>query len=191
MVVRAGRCFGPGGGSRGGRAGAMALTAVLLSFGLYFLRNFAQILGENGDIPVALAAWALLMIPFSQDPGWSAAYYKRFYLFTAIWVVAAVAGTERNRLLLTWFLFAGAAVVSVAGVVHALRTTGGLFDFRMGQISNPMTSGAMLMMATPIPANRVSRNLKCNPARALFRSNRARCFNICPSIDPIARTSRS
>ena len=43
---------------RGGRAGAMALTAVLLSFGLYFLRNFAQILGENGDIPVALAAWA-------------------------------------------------------------------------------------------------------------------------------------
>ena len=43
---------------RGGRAGMMALTAVLLSFGLYFLRNFAQILGENGDIPAGLAAWA-------------------------------------------------------------------------------------------------------------------------------------
>ncbi len=43
---------------RGGRTGLMALTAVLLSFGLYFVRNFAQILGENGDIPVALAAWA-------------------------------------------------------------------------------------------------------------------------------------
>lgn len=43
---------------RGGRAGAMALTAVLLSFGLYFVRNFAQILGENGDIPAVLAGWA-------------------------------------------------------------------------------------------------------------------------------------
>lgn len=96
---------------------------------------------------LALAAWALVMIPFSTDPGWSAAYYKRFYLFTAIWVVASAAGTERRRLLLAWFLFAGAAVVSIVGIVHALRTTGGLFDIRMGQISNPMTSGAMLMMA--------------------------------------------
>lgn len=43
---------------RGGRSGLMALLAVMLSFGLYFVRNFAQILGENGDIPVALAAWA-------------------------------------------------------------------------------------------------------------------------------------
>ncbi len=43
---------------RGGRTGIMVLTAVLLSFGVYFLRNFAQILGENGEIPVLLAAWA-------------------------------------------------------------------------------------------------------------------------------------
>ncbi len=32
--------------------------AVLLGFGLYFIRNFAQILGENGQVPVAMAAWA-------------------------------------------------------------------------------------------------------------------------------------
>lgn len=43
---------------RGGRVGIMVLTAILLSFGLYFLRNFASILGESGQIPVALAAWA-------------------------------------------------------------------------------------------------------------------------------------
>lgn len=36
----------------------MVLTAVLLCFGLFFLRNFAQILGENGQIPAILAAWA-------------------------------------------------------------------------------------------------------------------------------------
>jgi lipopolysaccharide export system permease protein len=29
-----------------------------LGFGLYFIRNFAQILGENGQLPVILAAWA-------------------------------------------------------------------------------------------------------------------------------------
>jgi len=43
---------------RGGRVGLMVLTAILLSFGLYFLRNFASILGESGQIPIALAAWA-------------------------------------------------------------------------------------------------------------------------------------
>lgn len=43
---------------RGGRTGLMVLLAILLSFGVYFLRNFAQILGENGEIPAALAAWA-------------------------------------------------------------------------------------------------------------------------------------
>ncbi|MEK0163845.1 LPS export ABC transporter permease LptG [Phaeobacter sp. JH18-32] len=44
--------------TRFGGTGLAVLTAVLLGFGLYFLRNFAQILGENGQIPVALAGWA-------------------------------------------------------------------------------------------------------------------------------------
>ncbi|UWQ98140.1 LPS export ABC transporter permease LptG [Rhodobacteraceae bacterium S2214] len=43
---------------RGGRTGMMVLFAIMLSFGTYFLRNFAQILGENGQLPAALAAWA-------------------------------------------------------------------------------------------------------------------------------------
>jgi len=38
--------------------GLSVLTAVLLGFGLHYIRNFAQILGENGEIPVILAAWA-------------------------------------------------------------------------------------------------------------------------------------
>ena len=44
--------------TRFGGTGLAVLTAVLLGFGLYFVRNFAQILGENGQIPVLLAAWA-------------------------------------------------------------------------------------------------------------------------------------
>ncbi|MDE4134140.1 LPS export ABC transporter permease LptG [Phaeobacter sp. QD34_3] len=44
--------------TRFGGTGLAVLTAVLLGFGLYFIRNFAQVLGENGQIPVALAAWA-------------------------------------------------------------------------------------------------------------------------------------
>ena len=43
--------------SRFGRTGLMVLFAVLLAFGLYFIRNFAQILGENGQIPILWAAW--------------------------------------------------------------------------------------------------------------------------------------
>ncbi|NNK78653.1 MAG: LPS export ABC transporter permease LptG, partial [Litoreibacter sp.] len=43
--------------TRFGRTGLMVLFAVLLGFSIFFLRNFAQVLGENGQIPVALAAW--------------------------------------------------------------------------------------------------------------------------------------
>ncbi|ASM72142.1 MULTISPECIES: LPS export ABC transporter permease LptG [Roseobacteraceae] len=44
--------------TRFGGTGTAVLAAVLLGFGLYFIRSFAQILGENGQIPVVLAAWA-------------------------------------------------------------------------------------------------------------------------------------
>jgi lipopolysaccharide export system permease protein len=43
---------------RGGKTGVMVLSAILICFALFFLRNFAQILGENGQIPAVLAAWA-------------------------------------------------------------------------------------------------------------------------------------
>ncbi|MEQ6248189.1 LPS export ABC transporter permease LptG [Sulfitobacter sp. HNIBRBA3233] len=44
--------------TRSGGTGVAVLSAVLLGFGLYFIRSFAQILGENGQIPVLMAAWA-------------------------------------------------------------------------------------------------------------------------------------
>ncbi|WP_322892566.1 MULTISPECIES: LPS export ABC transporter permease LptG [unclassified Yoonia] len=43
---------------RGGRTGLMVMFAILLAFVIYFIRNFAQVLGENGQLPAALAAWA-------------------------------------------------------------------------------------------------------------------------------------
>ena len=43
---------------RGGQTGMMVLFAILLSFAVYFIRNFAQVLGENGQLPALLAAWA-------------------------------------------------------------------------------------------------------------------------------------
>lgn len=43
---------------RFGGTGVAVLTAVLLGFAVYFVRNFAQILGENGQLPIMVAAWA-------------------------------------------------------------------------------------------------------------------------------------
>lgn len=40
------------------RRGTMVLAAVLVGCGLYFLRDFAIVLGESGEAPVWLAAWA-------------------------------------------------------------------------------------------------------------------------------------
>lgn len=53
--------------TRFGRTGVMVLAALGLGFTLYFVRNFAAILGENGQIPIILAAWgppvAALLLP--------------------------------------------------------------------------------------------------------------------------------
>lgn len=43
---------------RAGGAGMRLLATVLAGFALFFLRNFAQVLGENGQIPLSLAIWA-------------------------------------------------------------------------------------------------------------------------------------
>lgn len=43
---------------RFGGTGIAVLTAVLLGFSIYFIRNFAQILGENGQLPIYVSAWA-------------------------------------------------------------------------------------------------------------------------------------
>lgn len=44
--------------ARFGKTGTMVLLALAGGFAIFFLRNFAQVLGENGQIPIALAAWS-------------------------------------------------------------------------------------------------------------------------------------
>lgn len=44
--------------ARFGRTGVMVLLAILGGFFIFFLRNFAQVLGNNGQIPILLSAWA-------------------------------------------------------------------------------------------------------------------------------------
>ena len=44
--------------ARFGKTGQMVLYAILGGFAIFFLRNFAQVLGDNGQIPVILAAWS-------------------------------------------------------------------------------------------------------------------------------------
>lgn len=44
--------------ARSGGAGKMVLYAMLAGFGIFFLRNFAQALGDTGQIPISLAAWS-------------------------------------------------------------------------------------------------------------------------------------
>lgn len=43
--------------ARSGGTGLMVLLAMASGFAIFFLRNFALVLGENGQIPVFMAAW--------------------------------------------------------------------------------------------------------------------------------------
>ncbi|MGG7644170.1 LPS export ABC transporter permease LptG [Rhodovulum sp. YNF3179] len=44
--------------TRFGRTGLMVMFALLSGITIFFLRNFAQVLGENNEIPVFIAAWS-------------------------------------------------------------------------------------------------------------------------------------
>ena len=44
--------------ARFGQTGVMILLAVLAGFALYFLKDFAELLGRRGDIPLMVAAWS-------------------------------------------------------------------------------------------------------------------------------------
>lgn len=54
---------------RFGRTGLLVLLAILSGFLIFFLRNFAQVLGANGQIPVALAAWTPPVAAFMMALG--------------------------------------------------------------------------------------------------------------------------
>lgn len=55
VLVAAGFTMRP---ARFGGTGRMVLYAMLAGFGIFFLRNFAQALGESGQIPITVAAWS-------------------------------------------------------------------------------------------------------------------------------------
>ena len=55
VLVAAGFTMRP---TRFGGTGRMVLFAMLSGFAIFFLRNFAQALGETGQIPVVIAAWS-------------------------------------------------------------------------------------------------------------------------------------
>ncbi|MFM2354341.1 MAG: hypothetical protein RLZZ528_77 [Pseudomonadota bacterium] len=44
--------------ARFSQTGLLALMTIVFGFTIFFIRNFAQVMGENGQIPVALAAWS-------------------------------------------------------------------------------------------------------------------------------------
>jgi lipopolysaccharide export system permease protein len=42
---------------RAGNRAQMVIIAVMLGFGIFFFRNIAEVFGQNGKVPVMLAAW--------------------------------------------------------------------------------------------------------------------------------------
>jgi lipopolysaccharide export system permease protein len=55
VLVAAGFTMRP---ARFGGTGRMVLYAMLAGFSIFFLRNFAQALGDTGQIPIMVAAWS-------------------------------------------------------------------------------------------------------------------------------------
>jgi O-antigen ligase len=131
---------------------SIAASQICLGLGLGVLLYRRVVRGDKfagtglGWITLALAGWALLNIPFSSNPGQSLVFYRRFYLFTTIWVVAAVADCDWRRRRLVLAMLLGTVAISLRGLLGIGREMGTLFMVRFGDMSNPMTSGCLLML---------------------------------------------
>jgi O-antigen ligase len=125
---------------------ALGLALAIMLYRWVFRREAPPINGLEKTAAL-LALWALAMIPISSDVVQSLIYYRRFYLFTAIWVAASAATTERRRLLMLAFLMAGSLAISLYGQIRHAQLAGGFLSQQMVVVFNAMTGGAMLMMA--------------------------------------------
>ncbi len=132
---------------------SIALSQLTLGLGLFLLligKSTGRMqLSRTGleKSALALALWALLMIPFSGDPGQSSIFYRRFFLFSTLWIVATAVDRESRRRYLLTALLVGAVAISLFGQINVYRESGSLFQSRLGEMSNPMTSGCLLMMS--------------------------------------------
>ncbi|MCK9996429.1 MAG: O-antigen ligase family protein [Candidatus Krumholzibacteria bacterium] len=130
---------------------ALGLALLVMLYRWVFLKEAPPITGLEKTAAL-LAVWALVMIPFSTNVPQSMLFYRRFYLFTVIWVAASAATTERRRLLLLVAMLAGSLAISIYGQIHHAQLAGGFLSQRMTVLFNAMTSGALLMMAILVAA---------------------------------------
>jgi O-antigen ligase len=130
---------------------ALGLALVIMLYRWVFHREAPPVNGLEKTAAL-LVLWALVMIPFSSDVAQSLVYYRRFYLFTAIWVAASAATTESRRLLMLAFLMAGSLALSLYGQIRHAQLAGGFLSQQMAVVFNAMTGGAMLMMAILVAA---------------------------------------
>ncbi len=127
---------------------SQAALGLTLLCGLVRWATFRQGVVPTGmeRVTLALVGWAVLMIPFSADPGQSLVFAKRFFLFTALWLGAGLATSEHRRRLMLGAVMLGASGISLISAWQVQRQMGTLFGDRLAHVSNAMTSGAMLML---------------------------------------------
>jgi O-antigen ligase len=130
---------------------ALGLALLTLLFRWAVLKEAPPATGLEKTAAL-LALWALVMIPLSTNVSQSVLFYRRFYLFSAIWVAASLAVSERRRLYLLGALLTGSLAVSIYGQIHHAQLAGGFMSQRLAVFFNAMTSGALLMMALMVAA---------------------------------------
>ena len=148
--------------------GALALTALAsqmsvaisqILLGLALLNALVRIAlrrdrpGATGvELPGLLfIGWALLMIPFSTDPGGSLILAKRFYLFSALWLCAWYVRGEGRRAVLLAALLVGA----VFNCVYTIVTQSWLrddFAHRISMMQHSIITGSWLVMSAALIA---------------------------------------
>lgn len=135
--------------------GASASVAVgQIALGLVLLHAIVRAVRDRWRPPrlgiegIALAffAWTVVVIPFSEDASRSVGGLDRFYLWTAVWLVAAEARDLRARRVLALAVVLGGAAVAIGGTALWIADGGLLFRQRADVVSNAMTTGALSMI---------------------------------------------
>ncbi len=133
-----------------GLATAALVVRVVLDRGL---RAYAT--GVEWPL-LALVVWAVAMVPLSGDPGQSAVFLRRFWLFTALFAAAGLVRGPHGALMRRGTLaglLAGGAGAAIYGLARYARAGGAFVDAWDGFLKNRvdllqgyMTAGGLMMI---------------------------------------------
>jgi O-antigen ligase len=151
---------------------ALALCLILLIIGV--INKWWPMPKTGLELPFALfVGWGLFTILFSTHPAESVAFAKRYFIYSALWVGASIATTNKAR---TWLLTAIISSAVINALYSLITQVPGNYTHRATLIQDSSMTGAWLIAGAIVIALSVALTAPHRKAKLIS------CISIAPLL---------